>query len=132
MPFPVSGTDHGLRRHRDSSSRSIDGNRYGDTGKYLTANVNLWPRPLVVFANQAAFDGLTTTQQDMLRARGRRRRTRDRPPVCACEDRESAGNLCRAGEQFVMPERGTTWPRCARAVAPVYDELRRDPDDARR
>ena len=66
VPFPAAGaiTRFGAI---EQQLHSIDGNRYGDSAKYLTANVNLWPRPLVLFANQAAFDALTADQQDVLR-----------------------------------------------------------------
>ena len=57
-----------------SSSRvgSIQGNRYDPVAKYLTANVNLWPRPLVLFMNPKALSRLDDRQRDALRdaARG--------------------------------------------------------------
>jgi len=123
VPFPSAGpiTSFGAV---EQQLRSIEGNRYADTAKYLTANVNLWPRPVILFANQAAFDPLSKAQQDILR----RAVTAAAPAQTAThrlDDLESAGNLCRAGEQFV-----TSGPQdmaaLRRAVAPVYDELRRD------
>jgi TRAP-type C4-dicarboxylate transport system substrate-binding protein len=66
VPFPADGA---IMRFGaiEQQLHAIDGNRYADSAKYLTANVNLWPRPLVLFANQAAFDALTANQQDLLR-----------------------------------------------------------------
>jgi TRAP-type C4-dicarboxylate transport system substrate-binding protein len=105
---------------------SIQGNRYGEIGRYLTANVDLWPRPIVLFANRAAFDGLSSQQQDILR-----RAVTDVVPSETArlrrDERDAAGFLCRAGEQFI-----NTTPQdmaaLRRAVQPVYDELRRDPE----
>ena len=125
VPFPAGGaiTRFGAI---EQQLHSIDGNRYGDSAKYLTANVNLWPRPLVLFANQAAFDALTADQRDVLRravaAAGPAQTAGHR-----LADRESGGNLCRAGEQFVAPS-AQDMAALRLAVAPVYAELRRDPD----
>ena len=46
---------------------SIESNTYDDAAKYLTANVNLWPRWVVVFMNAEAFERLDDSQQDALR-----------------------------------------------------------------
>src|SRR5215208_2608668 len=35
--------------------------------KYLTTNINLWPRPLVLFMNEAAFAALEPVQREVLR-----------------------------------------------------------------
>ena len=126
-PFPIGGT---IARFDGIEMQvpAIQGNRYGQVGRYLTANLDLWPRPLVVFANRATFDGLTSEQQDILghavtnvapaeTARLRR------------DERDAAGFLCRAGEQFISAS-----PQDVAAlrgsVQPVYDELLHDPDTA--
>ena len=49
----------------------IEGNHYDDVAKNLTANVNLWPRPQVLFMNKKAFAALSDTQRDALRAAAR-------------------------------------------------------------
>ncbi|HKY46485.1 MAG TPA: TRAP transporter substrate-binding protein DctP [Acidimicrobiia bacterium] len=46
---------------------SIAGNHYGSSAGYVTGNLNLWPRPLVIFANPEVFASLTDTQQAALR-----------------------------------------------------------------
>jgi TRAP-type C4-dicarboxylate transport system substrate-binding protein len=124
VPFPAGGaiTRFGAV---EQQLHSIDGNRYGTSAKYLTANVNLWPRPLILFASQAAFGALTADQRDVLR----RAVAAAIPAQTASHrlsDRESAGNLCRAGEQFITPS-ARDMAALRRAVAPVYAELRRDP-----
>ena len=63
------GQVDGLEQH----VASIDGNTYDDAAKYLTANVNLWPRWVVVFVNAERFERLARSQQDALREAVRRR-----------------------------------------------------------
>ena len=46
---------------------SIESNTYDAAAKYLTTNINLWPRPLVLFMNEAAFTALEPVQRDVLR-----------------------------------------------------------------
>ena len=46
---------------------SIVGNHYSADAGYVTGNINLWPRPLVIFMNHAALDALTADQQATLK-----------------------------------------------------------------
>jgi TRAP-type transport system periplasmic protein len=108
---------------------SIEGNRYGRIGRYLTANVDLWPRPMVVFANRAALSRLSPQQQNALR--------RAIPKIVPAEierlrreERDAAGVLCRSGERFVSASPQDI-AALRRAVQPVYDELSRDPQTRR-
>ena len=45
---------------------SIVGNAYFNVASYVTVNLNWWPRPLVVVANQESYDALTDEQRDAL------------------------------------------------------------------
>ena len=45
---------------------TIQSNQYDRVGQYLTTNVVLWPRPLVVFANRATLAKLTPAQRRIL------------------------------------------------------------------
>ena len=75
---------------------SIDGNGYDKLDKYLTANVNLWPRPIVLFMNSTAFDGLSGRQRAALRDAARVAL----PATLAAEqasEQEGAESLCRRG-----------------------------------
>ena len=45
---------------------AIQGNQYDRVGKYLTTNVVLWPRPLLLFSNRATFAKLTPAQRRIL------------------------------------------------------------------
>ena len=104
---------------------SIQGNTYDRVGHYLTANVNLWPRPLVLFMNKKAFGALNDRQR---RALGSAARAALAPTLA--EDRhdeqESARTLCRRGLRFVTAS-DDDLARLRRAVAPVYERLARDP-----
>jgi TRAP-type transport system periplasmic protein len=105
---------------------AIEGNRYDAVGKFLTSNVNLWPRPLAVFANRKAFESLTSDEQHILS-----RAVDEAIPAAIASDRHdetaSARILCRRGlERFVAASQGDL-AALRRAVQPVYDQLERDP-----
>ena len=53
------------RRLRAAAGLDLGNAYYGAAG-YVTANLNLWPRPLVLVANQASYDDLTDEQRDAL------------------------------------------------------------------
>jgi TRAP-type transport system periplasmic protein len=103
---------------------SIDNNGYDKHDKYLTSNVNLWPRPLVLFMNREAFDKLSGRQRAALRDAARAAL----PATLAAEqanEREGAASLCRRGVSFVTASNADL-AALRRAVQPVYDRLQRD------
>lgn len=104
---------------------SIEGNHYDEEARYLTANVNLWPRPLVVFANPKAFDALTPTQQSALR-RAAGAASAATLAVVHTGEREALANLCRRGARFVTAG-DADLAALRSAVQPVYERLERDP-----
>jgi TRAP-type C4-dicarboxylate transport system substrate-binding protein len=102
----------------------IEGNHYDDVAKNLTANVNLWPRPQVLFMNKKAFAALSDTQRDALRAAARHAL----PATMAYErkeEREGTAILCRRKPTFLTAS-GSDLAALRRAVRPVYDSLERD------
>ena len=103
---------------------AIDGNEYDKVGRYLTANVNLWPRPIVLFMNAKTSAGLTGEQRAALRNAARAAIPANLAALQASE-KEAAGNLCRRGLAFVTAS-GTDLAALHRAVQPVYDKLERD------
>jgi TRAP-type C4-dicarboxylate transport system substrate-binding protein len=122
--FPAGG-DIGGFDGIEQQVASIEGNSYDAIGKFLTANVNLWPRPLVVFMNRKAFESLTADQRKILR----RAVTDVIPDEIAMDrhdDRTSAGILCGRGSRF-MTANPNDLAALRRAVQPVYDALERDP-----
>jgi TRAP-type C4-dicarboxylate transport system substrate-binding protein len=103
---------------------SIDNNGYDKLGKYLTSNVNLWPRPIVLFMNREAFNGLSGRQRAALRDAARVAL----PATLAAEqasEKEGAASLCRRGVTFVTAGNADL-VALRRAVQPVYDRLQRD------
>ena len=103
---------------------SIAGNGYDAHAKYLTTNVNLWPRPVVIFMNRNAFDKLSGRQRTALHDAARVAL----PATLAiqqAEETEGAGNLCRRGVHFVTAGKADL-AALRRAVQPVYDQLERD------
>ena len=51
-PVPASSKLDGLDAYEQQLD-SIQGNQYAAHAKYVTGNLNLWPRPLVIIANRA-------------------------------------------------------------------------------
>ena len=109
----------------EQQTASIDGNRYDRIGKRFTANVNLWPRPLVIFAGEKVFDALSPDQRNALRQAV----ANVIPAQTAAlrrDEQEAAGNLCRRGLEFETASRDDL-AALRTAVRPVYDSLARDP-----
>jgi TRAP-type C4-dicarboxylate transport system substrate-binding protein len=99
-------------------------NRYNKGARYVTANVNLWPRPLVIVMNKQAFGSLTEKQQAVLREAA----TAAVPGALAAtraEDEEGALQLCRRGLTFEVAAEGEL-AALRTALEPVYVELRAD------
>ena len=108
----------------ESQVDAILGNGYDGDAKYLAADVNLWPRPLVLFASRRAFDRLTAEQRDVLR----RAAAESIGPTLAQiehDERDAAAILCRRGVEFVTAG-ASRLAALRRAVAPVYRQLERD------
>jgi TRAP-type C4-dicarboxylate transport system substrate-binding protein len=103
---------------------SIAGNQYDRLGKYLTTNVVLWPRPLVLFANGAALAKLTSAQRSIVARAVADDSIREANSVQASE-REDTATLCRSGERFVAAS-SSDLNALRRAVRPVYQQLERD------
>ena len=126
--FPVTGAITGLDGIEQQIS-SIQGNQYDKVGKYLTANVSLWPRPLVLFANGKTWAALTPAQRRILRQAV----TGDQAAetnVVRGNERGDTAILCRRGLRFLtVSQAGLAALR--RAVQPVYRQLQRDPQTRR-
>jgi TRAP-type C4-dicarboxylate transport system substrate-binding protein len=118
----LTGTD-GLEQQLSS----IAGNQYYRVAKYLTSNIVLWPRPLVIFANRKTFDSLSPAQQSALRRAGADVNVLARATAAArSSDREGEQALCAVR----MREIAATAAEAAslrRSVTSVYAALERDP-----
>jgi TRAP-type C4-dicarboxylate transport system substrate-binding protein len=107
---------------------SIVGNHYVDAAQYVTANLNLWPRPQVIIASPATLRGLPGRQRRALeQAVDAARPVAEQ--VVQKEDGSSAATLCRDGMR--LP---TASPQDLRAMSaalgPVLDELEAEPGTA--
>jgi TRAP-type C4-dicarboxylate transport system substrate-binding protein len=105
---------------------SIQGNQYDRVGRYLTANVVLWPRPLVVFANRGALAKLTAADRRILSQAVTDDVSAQTRFQLATES-ESTGNLCRAHRARFLSASTRDRAALRRAVEPVYGTLDRDP-----
>lgn len=122
---PVGGGAklHGVDGY-EQQLESIAGNRYDTIAKYTTANLNLWPRPLVVIMGKTAWAKLSGTQRGILR------NAADAALLPAIEDsrledQQALPVLCTSG--MTLP---TAPPQqllhLGTAVEPVFAALRRD------
>jgi TRAP-type transport system periplasmic protein len=123
VPLPGGVKFHGVDGY-EQQIESIAGNRYDTIAKYTTANLNLWPKPLVIITGKAAWARLSGTQRDILR------KAADaalQPAIDASrqDDQQALPILCRSG--MTLP---TALPQqladLRTAVEPVYAALRRD------
>ena len=105
---------------------SIAGNGYERGAEYVTANVNLWPRPLVIVMGKEAFESLTDVQRSALRAAD----AAAMPEALAAaraEDEQVVPMLCRRGLTFAAATE-SDFAELRQAFEPVYADLRSDPD----
>ena len=124
-PLPSGADLDGVDAYEQQLS-SIWGNHYELSAGFVTSNLNPWPRPLVLFIGNSAYDGLTEDQQQALSV-ATDEAMLEALDASRAEDEESVADLCKAGLDFVdasADELGSL----ERAWAPVYDELRANPD----
>ena len=116
---PITGLD-GAEVH----IASIYGNDYELRAKYLSVNVNLWPRPLVLFMSKRRFTELTPSERKLLLNAARKAVPATLASVRGLEQ-DDASALCRRGLRFA-----TATPadlvQLREAVAPVYARLERE------
>ena len=123
MAVPTSAKLEGLDAYEQQLS-SIQGNSYDMSADYVTANLNLWPRPYVIVMGKEAFESLTETQQSALREAALAA-TPYALEWAREEDNEAASALCRRGMSFVSASEGDG-SALRQALEPVYAELAND------
>jgi TRAP-type C4-dicarboxylate transport system substrate-binding protein len=103
---------------------------YGDQlaapGSHITVNVNLWPRPLVIFGGARAYERLTASERDVLQ-KAAANAVPKAGPAARAADLEAARNFCRVGGVALDVASASELQALRQAVAPVYRELERDP-----
>ena len=106
---------------------------YGDRltvpGSHVTANVNLWPRPLVIFAHAGAFKRLSAGERDVLR-QAAANAVPKATEMARASDMEMVGNLCRTAQTTVDRATPAELNALRQAVAPVYRTLESTKDIA--
>jgi TRAP-type C4-dicarboxylate transport system substrate-binding protein len=123
--LPAGGSLEGLDA-TEQHLEAIWGNRYNKHAKYVGANVNLWPRPLVIFMGKKAFDSLSPKQQAVLREAA----VAAIPGALAAsraEDEKARTELCRRGVTFALASESEL-AALRSALEPVYAELTADPE----
>jgi TRAP-type C4-dicarboxylate transport system substrate-binding protein len=105
---------------------SVEAGRLDVRGSHVTSNVQLWPRPFVIFAGQRAYERLSPSQRDVLS-----RALEDALPkmaqVASEGEAEATGNLCRKGNVTFDVATAAQLRALRQAVEPVYADLERDP-----
>src|SRR5215208_5844598 len=104
----------------ESHVTSIAGNGYNREAPYLTGNVVLWPRPLVLFAG----DGVTRTQLGVLQ-RAARAAAPGVVDYLRDSDEERLGVICRQDLKLSFASGGAL-AQMRDAFRPVYAGLERD------
>jgi len=127
VPRPVAGAMpvSGLDGYEQQLS-SLVGNGFDRSAKYVTANVDLWPRPLVIAAGAKALARLTPGERSLLRAA-----MSEVSPTAmrqaADEDVAATSAICRtAMRQATASPRQLELLRAT--VAPIYRALAADPE----
>ena len=110
----------------ESQVQAVEGNHYDGVARSMTANVNLWPRPISVVANSKAFEKLSGPQQDALRHAARkaldgtiRNQLRN--------EAEATGILCRRGQLRLVRATGDDIASLRGASRPILAWLSQDP-----
>jgi TRAP-type C4-dicarboxylate transport system substrate-binding protein len=127
-PLPSGAELEGADAYEQHLS-SIWGNHYELSAGFVTSNLNLWPRPLVLFMDETAYGELTDAQRQALISATNEAML---PALDAsrAEDNASVADLCKAGLEFVDASDGNL-EGLERAWHPVYDELRGNPDTSK-
>ena len=124
--LPIGPSDITALDALEQRVSTIDGWRYDAPGMYLGSNVDLWPRPLVLFAGRKLFASLDDEQQRALR-QAAANVVHGEIALDVALDREATGNICRRGMASLAVASDEQLSSLRQAVQPVYDELRRDP-----
>lgn len=109
----------------ESTAFAIHGNGYYTTAKYTLADMPLWPRPYVMFANPAAWDELSDADRKLVL----QAMDEARPDMLASTvEREEAAfaGMCTDGNHAVALGAAVR-ARFQQAVEPLLAELRNDP-----
>ena len=100
---------------------SINGNGYVAKAKYVTGNLNLWPRPLAIVGNLEKLAALSDRQRAAL-AKASTDAVSPALDASRAEDGEAAGQLCQQGMHLVDAS-DAQLATLVSAEQPVYHEI---------
>ena len=104
---------------------AISGNNYALEGAhFVTINLNMWPRPLVMFMNTKRFESLSGDQQTALRAAAGAA-VDDALAASRAEDTDAISQLC-ADRMTLTVASDTDLATLRTAVEPVYKHIAAD------
>jgi TRAP-type transport system periplasmic protein len=124
-PVPAEAPLDGLDAYEQQLA-SIAGNSYEADAKYVTSNVNLWPRPLVIVMGNDAYESLTDEQRSALRDAAESAIPKALEASRA-EDDEAVDKLCKRGLTFGTASEADV-AELRTAFEPVYADLGSDPE----
>lgn len=127
--FPALGPVTGLGGVEQSIANLQDA-AYNPVRRYVTGNVVLWPRPLVLFANGKKFATLTAAQQRILRDAVTDDIAAETTFVRGTE-LTAIANFCRNGQLRFVTASPANRADLRRAVQPVYNQMEREPATSR-
>ena len=112
----------------DQQLSSIQGNHYTDHAKYVTGNLNLWPRPLVIIGNRDGYQQLTDDHRAIMATAAK-----DAIGVAMEDERAADANaitsLCKSGLTFAQST-DADLASLHEALAPVTSKIRQQPGNA--
>jgi TRAP-type C4-dicarboxylate transport system substrate-binding protein len=104
---------------------AIESDRLDVRGSHVMTNVVLWPRPLVLFANERSYGELTSDQRSILRQAAANLVSKS-TTTQEQFDAETSANLCRKGNATFDSATSGELRALRSAVEPVYRQLRSD------
>jgi TRAP-type C4-dicarboxylate transport system substrate-binding protein len=112
----IAGVEHSVQGI-ESGGLDVD-------GSHLMTNVDLWPRPVVLFANEGSYRDLTGDQRRVLRAAAANV-VPERTATERATEAESSGNMCRKAQVTLEAASASELRALRRTVEPVYTDLER-------
>lgn len=107
---------------------SVAGNHYAQTAGFVTTNVNLWPRPLVIATGTGTADRIGAEGVAILRDAAQAT-VPGALEASRAEDHDAVAPLCAEGMDLVLAS-DADLAALRSAVAPVHAALRDDPGTA--
>lgn len=105
---------------------SVEGNQYDGVARSITANVDLWPRPTVLFGNTKALERLAPKQRAALRLAADQS-VRPVLQQMLANENASTANLCRRGKLAFVSATAQQLADLHNATESVRARLRTDP-----